>query len=73
MESLLIGIPVVLYLNYILVTKLSTETYLASLEELLNRFCGAGLFLSKENCIFMLQSVKSLGHIIDINSVSNTS
>ena len=66
MESLLQGIPkVVVYLDDILVTGLSEEDHLLTLQKVLQRIESSGLRLKKNKCKFMVPSVSYLGYKID--------
>ena len=53
------------YLDDVLVTGLTDEQHLKTLEEVLQRFEEAGLHLKKEKCSFLAPSVEYLGHWID--------
>ena len=70
MESLPKGIAgVVVYIDDILVTGLSDEEHLKSLEETLKRLEDANLRLKLKNCYFIQTSVTYLGHRIDEQGV----
>ena len=70
METILAGVPRVLfYLDDILVTGASQEEHMSNLKEVLSRLQEAGLRLCKDECAFMVSSVKYLGHIIDANGL----
>ena len=66
MESLLQGIPkVVVYLDDILVTGLSEEDHLLTLQKVLQRIESSGLRLKKNKCKFMVPSISYLGYKIN--------
>ena len=66
MESLLQGIPkVVVYLDDILVTGLSEEDHLLTLQKVLQRIELSGLRLKKNKYKFMVPSISYLGYKID--------
>ena len=66
MDNLLTGIPgVAVYLDDILVTGVTEQEHLKSLEEVLRRLGQSGLRVKKKKCLFMVPSVSYLGHKID--------
>ena len=66
MEGLLQGIPkVVGHLDDILVTGLSEEDHLLTLQKVLQRIESSGLRLKKNKCKFMVPSISYLGYKID--------
>ena len=66
MDTLLKSIQqVVVYLDDILVTEVTTEEHCKSLEEVLSRLEKAGLLAEKNKCQFVAPSVTYLGHVID--------
>ena len=65
MNNLLAGIPVVVYLDDILVTRATETEHLNSLEEVLKRLEKSGLRARKSKCLIMAPSVSYLGHKID--------
>ena len=73
MEGLLHGIPhVSLYLDDILVTGVSDEEHLTTLDKVLSRLEEAGLRLKRNKCAFMLLSVEYLGHKISAEGLQPT-
>ena len=65
MNTLVKGIQVVMvYLDYILVTGVTTEEHCKSLE-VFSQLEKAGLWAKKNECQFMAPSVPYLGHVID--------
>ena len=54
-----------MYLDDILIPGKSEGEHLATLEEVLQRLAGAGLYLKKEKCTFLVPSVTYLGYRID--------
>ena len=66
MDTLLKGIQgIMVYLDDILVTGVTTEEHCQSLEEVLSRLEKAGLQAKKNKCQFMAPGVTYLGHVID--------
>ena len=71
MDNLLAGIPgVVVYLDDILVTGVTEQEHLQSLEEVLKRLEQSGLRARKSKCLFMVSSVSYLGHKIDAEGIN---
>ena len=70
MESLLNGIPgVIVYIDDILVTGMTTEEHLKALDKVLSRLEKAGLCLQKTEVLFMQTSVTYLGHYIAADGI----
>ena len=70
MDNLLVGIPgVAVYLDDILVTGVTEQEHLKSLEEVLRRLGQSGLRVKKKKCLFMVPSVSYLGHKIDADGL----
>ena len=70
MEGLLKDITgVIVYLDDVLITGKTNDEHLRSLEEVLRRFEKTGLFLKKQKCEFMTDSVTYLGQIINANGL----
>ena len=70
MDNLLAGIPgVAVYLDDILVTGVTEQEHLKSLEEVLRRLGQSGLRVKKKKCLFMVPSVSYLGHKIDADGL----
>ena len=66
MESLLQGMPgVVVYLDGILMFGKTEKEHLSTLEQVLDCLEDAGLLLNQGKCVFMVDSVAYLGHIVD--------
>ena len=64
MEGLLQNIPVVVYIDDVLITGTTDEDHLQSLETVLKGMEDAGMLLKKDKCCFMTKSVSYLGYII---------
>ena len=65
MENLLQGISgVCMYIDVILVTRVTEGEHLSNLAQLLERLESAGMHLKWEKCKFMLPFVSYLGHVI---------
>ena len=70
MDSLVQGLPrVSAYLDDILVSGVDEEDHLNNLDKVLQRLESAGLTLKKSKCVFGLDSIEYLGHIIDKNGL----
>ena len=65
MESLLQGIPGVIYIDDILITGATELEHLQALEEVLSRLEKVGLCTRKRKCRFTVPSVDYLGYRID--------
>ena len=66
MDSLLQGNPGVgVYLDDILVSGKTEKAHLEVLEQVLDHLEAAGLRLNRGKCVFMMDSVAYLGHIVD--------
>ena len=66
MEQLLHGIPgVVVYTDDILISSMTEEEHLKSVEEVLKRLQGVNLRAKKPKCTFLVPSVSYLGYKID--------
>ena len=66
MENLLKDIPkIIVYLDDILISSETESEHLVTLEEVLQRLAGAGLYLKREKRTFLAPSVTYLGHKID--------
>ena len=69
-ESILQGIDgVVVYLDDILITGVTKEAHLKTLDEVLSRLDRAGLRVKKSKCEFLKSSVTYLGHRIDADGL----
>ena len=74
MDSLVQGLPrVSAYLDNILVSGVCEEDHLNNLDKVLQRLESAGLTLKKSKCIFGLDCIEYLGHIIDKNRLHPSS
>ena len=70
MDSLVQGLPrVSAYLDDILVSGVDEEDHLNNLDKVLQRLESAGLTLKKSKCVFGLDSIEYLGHVIDKNGL----
>ena len=70
MDSLVQGLShVSAYLDDILVSGVDEEDHLNNLDKVLQRLESAGLTLKKSKCVFGLDSIEYLGHIIDKNGL----
>ncbi|RXN33959.1 putative protein K02A2.6-like protein [Labeo rohita] len=66
MEGLLRGLThVAVYLDDILVTGVTDEEHLQTLDVVLNRLQDAGLCLKRNKCEFLQKEVRYLGHLVD--------
>lgn len=73
MEGLLQDIPgVVVYLDDILVTGVTQESHLKTLDEVLVRLKEAGLRLKRGKCTFLADEVEYLGHKVDAQGLHPT-
>ncbi len=73
MGSILKGISgVMVYIDDILVTTVTVEEHLASLDEALKRLTEAGLRLRRDKCKFVAPSVEYLGYLIDAEGLHLT-
>lgn len=66
MDNLLQGLQhVTVYIDDILITGMTDEQHLETLNEVLTRLERAGMQLKKEECVFMASEVVYLGHRIN--------
>ncbi|XP_016335635.1 uncharacterized protein K02A2.6-like [Sinocyclocheilus anshuiensis] len=65
-EGLLQGLThVAVYLDDILITGVTDEEHLQTLDAVLTRLQGAGLRLKRDKCEFLQKEVRYLGHLVD--------
>ena len=73
MENVLLGIPnTCIYLDDLLVTGRTPESYLANLEEVLSKLQSAGLRLKRSKFLFMMSSMEYLRHRISEKGIQPT-
>ncbi|KAL5481688.1 hypothetical protein EMCRGX_G021912 [Ephydatia muelleri] len=69
MDSVLQGIPKVMYIDDILITGSTDKERLETLEKVLYKLKEAGIHLNKDKCVFLQESVVYLGYKIDKNGI----
>ena len=65
METLLKDLPVVVYIDDLLVTGTDKYHHLQNLDRVMTRLESAGVTLKRSKCVFLTPSVEYLGHVID--------
>lgn len=71
MQRILVGIPnIVCLMDDILVYGKSRQEHDTALEKVLQRLVEAGLTLNSEKCVFTVDRVTFLGHVIDKDGIS---
>ena len=60
----LLDVFVIIYLDDILIFSLNKEDHIKHVSEVLQRLCEHNLFANGKKCVFHMDSVKYLGHII---------
>ncbi|XP_027869143.1 uncharacterized protein K02A2.6-like [Xiphophorus couchianus] len=69
MENIMEGLPVVVYLDDLLITGCSKAEHLSNLEKVLQRLQENGLRVKRSKCEFNKPQIEYLGHILDEHGV----
>ncbi|XP_023204972.1 uncharacterized protein K02A2.6-like [Xiphophorus maculatus] len=69
MENIMKGLPVVVYLDDLLITGCSKAEHLSNLEKVLQRLQENGLRVKRSKCEFNKPQIEYLGHVLDEHGV----